>query len=190
MKLNKKQIKLLNHIYFLSIKKKNIMINKKDNKILSHLNSESSYDFKMEDILELLQDELLEMQNHYITPNIKIKRLHVSSQGMAFIKPNILRKGEQKKETDIKRRKKFERMSQIDHYVQERNSGFYMSFGLKRRGGKEICLKCRSINVPCTHDNDFKKMLSVKARPPKKNAHKQKWIHFLEEFAPEGLKFL
>ncbi len=190
MSTEKRKQKILNQLHFLSANKKTMMLNDSDYKFLSHINSKTSLKVTPDELDSLFSAGLVEKKETWITRSLKINRIYVSKEGMKLLSDDVLNAVDNVL-MDRKRKKEFyKRKSDVEHYLCERNSGFYVGTKLRRSGGKEICLKCRAINVPCGHSTEFKKMLSIKARPPRKTAPKNKWKEFLKEFAPEGLKYL
>lgn len=190
MSKEKRKQKILGHLHFLSANRKTVMLNDSDYKFLSHINSRTKLEVKPEEIIELVSEGFAEKRVEWVTKSLKINRIYVSKKGMKVLSDEVLSSVDNVL-TEKKRKKDFyKRRSDIEHYLYERNSGFYVGTKLRRHGNKEICLKCRAINVPCVHEDEFRKTLSIKARPPRKTAHKNKWKEFLKEFAPEGLKYL
>jgi len=190
MILNRKNIKILNHIHFLSITKKNMVNDKRLIGVIKELNKSSSYEVNSKNIEALIKAELLVIRPFYVTTRVKIKRLVLTDKGLLLVSDRVLYKIENLKEIKKVKSKNFKRLEKVINYEHERNSGFYVGLKLTQNGNKEMCLKCRAINVPCEHGEGYKKKLSVRARPPKKIASKSKWAGFLEEFAPEGLVYL
>ena len=190
MSNEKRKQKILSQLHFLSAKKKTMMLNPSDYKFLSHINSKTKLEVSPKEIKELLTEDLVEKKETWITKSLKIERLYVSKKGLSLLSDDVLKAVDNILKDDQNKKAFYKRKSDVEHYLFERNSGFYVGTKLKRSGNKEMCLKCRAINVPCVHEDEFRKTLSIKARPPRKTAHKNKWKEFLKEFAPEGLKYL
>lgn len=190
MPKEKRKQKILSHLHFFSANRKTVMLNDSDYKFLNHINSRTKLWVKPEEIIELISEGFVEKREEWVTKSFKIDRVYVSKKGLKVLSAGIL-KAVDNVLTEKKRKKDFyKRRGDVEYYLYERNAGFYVGTKLRRHGHKEMCLKCRAINVPCSHESEFKKILSIKARPPRKTAHKNKWKEFLQEFAPEGLKYL
>jgi hypothetical protein len=190
MSKEKRKQKILSHLHFLSANRKTMMLNNSDYKFLSHINSRTKLEVKPEEIIELVSEGFAEKREEWVTKSLKIERVYVSKKGLEVLSDEILSAVDNVLKEEKRKKDFYKRRGDVEHYLYERNSGFYVGTKLRRHGSKEICLKCRAINIPCSHEHEFKKVLSIKARPPRKTAHKNKWKEFLQEFAPEGLKYL
>lgn len=180
--LSRENRKKLEKIYFLS-SIKNIRC-KKESPYLNNFQKELLKNIDEKDIDNFISMGYLEIVFNKVRREIGYLKL--TSKGESIVRSHIKRKTEIKKEIEkIKNDKKYDFQRDLKFY--ERN--FLTGNKLNRNGQKEMCKKCLAINVPCSHKKEEKVMLSFKARPPRKNASKTKWIDFLEKFAPSALVY-
>lgn len=166
--MNNSIIKLLNKIFTIS-----------ELKVLHYpLRYQDGFVTCSEDISKLIEGGYLHVVPY--TPSARWTVLRVSSSGLVYITSQSKYYVEYKRNQRRNNREITERKSHIDEYKTDKSP--FMGWKLTRNGSSEICSICNVINRPCVHSQEFRYILPVEARPPRKNASKKKWSEFKQLF--------